>query len=505
MSTPRYFTVPGSNRQYDLDKILAATLLPLVMALLQVSSVNTLLPAVQDSLAASPSGIQWVLAGYALVYGIVLVPAGRIGDLVGRSLMFVIGLLIFCAGCVGCASVNSIGALNVMRVIQAVGAGVFSPQVTGMIQQYFDGHTRARAYGLMGVTISASVAAGPLISGLMVAAFGQDPGWRYAFAVNAPLGLIGIGFALRWLPFARERRTIGPDKASAAKAYREQEIAAGRKPSRKRGSKLDLDPIGMIGLSIGIFLIMIPFTASFPYRYLLLPTAVVVLADWFWWEYYYERSGHIPMVELKLFKISSFSYCTTLCAVLFLGSTSIFVLLALFVQQGLGQSALFTGLIGLPNAAVSGYASLWSAKKAISHGRLLQVWALLITIVAISATIGTAYLIVKFDLAPAWICIPITPLGIGLGIMGSVNTTQAMLEVPVAHGGTAGGIAQTSQRISTAIGNSVVTAVLFASGANFGASKAAWFDGVAVANLLIIAFAALATVIAIVYYQKRPR
>lgn len=175
------------------------------------------------------------------------------------------------------------------------------------------------------------------------------------------------------------------------------------------------------------------------------------------------------------------------------------------MQQGLGQSALFTGLIGLPNAAVSGYASLWSAKKAISHGRLLQVWALLITIVAISATIGTAYLIVKFDLAPAWICIPITPLGIGLGIMGSVNTTQAMLEVPVAHGGTAGGIAQTSQRISTAIGNSVVTAVLFASGANFGASKAAWFDGFAVANLLIIAFAALATVIAIVYYQKRPR
>lgn len=177
--------------------MLIAILIPLVMALLQVSAVNTLLPAIQETLGATSSGIQWVLAGYALVYGIILVPAGRIGDLVGRSMMFVIGLAIFSAGCLACALATDTVMLNAMRILQAVGAGVFSPQVNGMIQQYFDGRARAKAFGLMGLTISASVAAGPLISGATVAIFGNDPGWRYAFAINTPIGLLGLFLAFR--------------------------------------------------------------------------------------------------------------------------------------------------------------------------------------------------------------------------------------------------------------------------------------------------------------------
>ncbi|OFJ70705.1 hypothetical protein HMPREF3152_11060 [Actinomyces sp. HMSC06A08] len=503
MSAPRYFTVPGSSRRYDRNRILIATLAPLVMALLQVSSVNTLLPAVQSTLGASTSGIQWVLAGYALVYGIVLVPAGRIGDLVGRALMFVIGLLIFCLACIGCSVAGSIFSLNLMRLLQAVGAGVFSPQVTGMIQQYFKADDRARAYGMMGLTIAASVAAGPLISGIMVACLGDDPGWRYTFALNAPLGLAGIGLALRWLPFSKERRTIGAKKNLAAAQYRSAEAAAGRNPNKERGTKLDLDPVGMLLLCGGIFLIMIPFTASFSGRYWLLPLALVVLGAWTSWEYLYERAGHIPMVELKLFKISSFSYCITISALQFLGSTSIFVLLALYLQQGLEKSALFTGLIGLPNAAISGIASVWSAKRALKQGGALQVGALATIIISVLATIAIAYPISAGCLAPAWIAVPITPLGIGLGIMGSVNTTQAMVDVPVAHGGTAGGIAQTSQRIATAIGNTVVTAAFFAAGAKVGAPRTGWLNGFTIANLVVVAFVLASTALATTYWRRQ--
>ena len=485
--------------------MLIAILIPLVMALLQVSAVNTLLPAIQETLGATSSGIQWVLAGYALVYGIILVPAGRIGDLVGRSMMFVIGLAIFSAGCLACALATDTVMLNAMRILQAVGAGVFSPQVNGMIQQYFDRRARAKAFGLMGLTISASVAAGPLISGATVAIFGNDPGWRYAFAINTPIGLLGLFLAFRWLAFSKERRTIGPNRKKAREEYRRREIVAGRPASKKRGRTLDLDPVGMITLCIGVFLIMMPFTMHASWRMWLLPAAVLVLTAWVWWEYTYERRGHIPMVNLKLFKISSFSYCTAISALQFLGSTSIFVLIALFVQQGLGQTALFTGLIGLPNAVISAYFAVFASRHAIEKGRVLQVVALLIVIGSVLATVAVAYGVANLGWHPAWLTLPIAPVGIGLGMMGSVNQTQSMLEVPAAHGGTAGGMVQTAQRITTAIGNAVVTAVFFASGAAVGHTPSEWFRGFASAQALVVGFISLAVIVAVVYMVRGRR
>lgn len=111
--------------------------------------------------------------------------------------------------------------------------------MTGLIQQYFQGNARARAFGLMGLVVAMSVALGPLISGTLVQFLGEDPGWRYSFFINVPIGLFGAIAAWFFLPFGKERRTIGPDAPAVEAEYEAQEIAEGRNPARRRGTSID--------------------------------------------------------------------------------------------------------------------------------------------------------------------------------------------------------------------------------------------------------------------------
>jgi len=508
MNESRYFSVPGSDRRYDRNKLLAVLLIPLAMSLLQVSSVDNLLPAMQAGLDASSSDVQWVLSGYALAVGIVLVPSGRLGDVFGRSGMFVIGLVIFVLGSFACGLMNDAAPLNAMRIIQGIGAGVFSPQVTGLIQQYFDGRARARAFGFMGLVISVSVATGPILSGLFVAWLGDDSGWRWSFLINAPIGLIGLFFAFTLLPFGKERRTIGPDADANEREYVAQESAAGRPAPRKYGSKLDLDPVGMILLCLAVLGIMLPFMASASWRWFMLIGGVVIGVTWVCWEVSYKRRGHIPMVDLDLFKLNTFSSSVGITALQFLGTTSVFVILAMFLQNGMGASALVVGLVGLPSAVASAFAAVWSGKHALEKGWQLQVLAMSLATVAALIAIAVAWYISEGG-AVWWLSLPLILLGCGLGCMGAANQTTAMLDVPASHGGTAGGVYQTTQRIATAIGNALVTAVFFAvsSGARTGTSagNTQWFHAFGLGMTVIAVVAGCSLVATIVALAKHRR
>lgn len=106
---------------------------------MQVSSVNNALPALTEALGSSPSEVQWVLSGYTLAIGVVLVPAGRLGDIFGRSSLFMIGLTIFTLASLAAGLAPTTLVLNILRVFQGIGAGVLSPQTTGLIVQYFEG------------------------------------------------------------------------------------------------------------------------------------------------------------------------------------------------------------------------------------------------------------------------------------------------------------------------------------------------------------------------------
>lgn len=268
-------------------RVLATLLIPLAMSLIAVSSVNVALASIGHGLQTTDTQLQWILSGYTLIVGLTLVPAGRLGDMYSRRLMFIIGLLLFVTGSTLSALAPTAIFLNAARVIQGVGAGMYSPQIMGMIQQYFQGSERARAFGLFGMVVSFSVAIGPVLSGALISAIGTETGWRYIFFINIPLGLLGIVAGYLWLP--KEPRKPAPTEAQ---------------PLWMR-----LDMVGGALLLIGIVLLLIPLTFRTFHWYspLMVVAALAVIYAWVKWEARCTQLGRAPMVDLSLLRIRSFS------------------------------------------------------------------------------------------------------------------------------------------------------------------------------------------------------
>lgn len=148
--------IPSAQRW----RILAVLLVAIFMSLVGVSIVNVAIPSIQHGLGASDSDVQWVLSGYALTFGVVLVAGGRAGDLLGRGGLFVIGATIFTLASVAAGLAPGAGSLNAARFVQGVGSGLLNPQGVGMIQQYFRGAERARAFGAFGSVVGVAVGCG---------------------------------------------------------------------------------------------------------------------------------------------------------------------------------------------------------------------------------------------------------------------------------------------------------------------------------------------------------
>lgn len=434
--------IDGVEREFHRTKILFVLLMPLAMALMAISSVNVALPAVSDGLGATDADLQWILAGYGLALGITLIPAGRAGDVIGRGTLFVVGLTLFVLGSLACGLAPTPLFLNIARIVQGFAAGIFNPQVTGMIQQYYSGKGRAKAFALFGLTISVSVAVGPILTGAIISALGPEAGWRWAFLVNIPLGVLGVILALVWFPFETERRRW----------------AARKSPDRER---LDLDPFGTGLLTVAIFCLMFPFMAKSAAGWALLAAVPVLLWLWVRWERHYQARGGEPMVDLRLFGFPSFRSGTIISGTMFLGVASTFAVVAIYLQSGLGVDALTVGLIGLPNAILSAVSSMWSVKYVWTLGRKLAVRMLALMLLGTLASVVVVLLIPHG--APWWLlAVTLALNGFGMGAFGSVNQTLSLQDVPVRHGGTAGGIKQTVERAGAALGNAVVTSVFFA-------------------------------------------
>lgn len=510
---PRIITVPGSSKKYRTSLILVVVLMGLALTLLQVSTVNVALAVLPDSIGASAQEVQWVISGYALAIGLSMVPMGRIGDLFGRSLLFVLGLALFSLSSFLCAISTSGSMLVWMRILQGFAAGIFSPQTAGIIQQYFSGQARALAYALMGLVVSVTVALGPMLTGLLIAIFGREEGWRLAFSINLPLGLLGVACAILWLPFKRERIFARRARIEALEA----DIALATKSGKKvpKRPRVDLDPVGMILLGAAVIGMMLPFvTTGSLWRFILIPAAFAVLAGWVWWERAYEARGRYPMVSLRLFKIPSYSFASAIGAIQFLGMPSVYAINAMFLQNGFGETALIAGLSGMPGAFLSGLTSIVVARYTIKHGRSIQAWSLVIMLVGVVLTAVMAVLFARGG--SVWlISVGLAVLGFGSGSMGSANQTQAMLEVPPSRGGIAGGIQQTGQRIFTAIGTAILTGVFFSATAGLetttpGADLAvanAWSHGYVLSFAGCTGCIVIALVVAIifVFFPRQPR
>jgi EmrB/QacA subfamily drug resistance transporter len=462
----------GSGDQPDPRrwKALSVCLVGGFMVLLDVSIVNVALPSIRDGLQASESELQWVVSGYALTFGLLLVPAGRVGDVRGRRTMFVAALGLFSLASLACGLAPTSLFLVIARLLQGLAGGLLTPQISALIQQLFRGRERGTAFGLFGTVVGVSTAVGPLLGGALIALFGADHGWRWVFFINLPIGLAAMPLAWRLLP----------------------------KPDPAQRRRHDYDPLGVLLLGAGIVALLLPLVQERQWegsaKWLLVPVAAVLLGGFVAWEMHYSRRGKEPLVDLVLFRLRSWSFGAAMITLFFAGFTPLFFVFTLYLQTGLQYSALEAGLAITPFALGSAVAAAVGGRIVHRFGRLLVAVGLLLVV------IGFVGALVAVSLVPergtGWATfVPLLIGGLGAGLVISPNQAVTLSEVPVERAGTAGGLLQVGQRIGAAVGIAAVGSVFFARvSTTRGDFASAFHHGLLVATAFVVAALVLAVV-----------
>jgi len=415
---------------------LTVLLAGMFMSLLDTTIVNVALPTIRTSLAASESTLSWIISGYALAFGLVLIPAGRFGDRFGHKWVFFTGLAVFTVGSLFCGLAQDSAQLVIARVIQGLGGGIFFPPVTAFIQLLFAPAKRGKAFAIMGAVIGVSAALGPVVGGLLIQAIGEETGWRWIFAVNLPVGIIALVAAALLLPSGSE------------------------------GKRLSTDGIGLLLISAALVAILVPLIQGqeedWPlWTYLSLAAGVVLLVAFAFWERRLAAKGVEPLVPPHLFSHPAFTGGTILALVYFAAFTSIFFTISILWQAGLGHTALESGLVSVPFAIGSIVGASQSDRLAVRLGRAVLV-------------IGTAF--VATGLIALWIILltvptgdltnwellgPLALAGLGSGLFIAPNARFIVATVDRSEAGAASGVIGTMQRIGSAIGIAVIGSVFF--------------------------------------------
>ncbi|HWL02274.1 MAG TPA: MFS transporter [Microbacteriaceae bacterium] len=416
---------------------LVALILGAAMMMLDVTIVNVALPTLRESIGADESTLAWIVSGYSLAGGLTLIPAGRLGDRIGHKPVFVTGIIIFTLASLWCGLAVDGTQLVIARVVQGLGGGLFFPAIGAFIQLLFDGRARGRAFAVLGASIGVFTALGPLVGGLIIQAFGDEDGWRWIFFVNLPIGVLALVGALVLLPRGVEARA-------------------------ERG----FDGFGLALVAAGLVAILVPLIqgeeAGWPWwTWASMVAGILLLVCFGWWEVGRARRERTQMVPPRLFSHASFTGGVILGFVYFASFTSIFFVIALYWQSGLGFSALESGLAVLPFSigAVVGAALSERLSRRLGRGVLVLGTA--------SVAIGflalwLVVLLVDPSAMTMWIILlPLIVAGFGNGCFIAPNIQFIVATVERHEAGAAQGVINTIQRVGAAAGVAIVAAIFF--------------------------------------------
>jgi EmrB/QacA subfamily drug resistance transporter len=434
-SSPSTTTVPVVTRRTWMA--FAVLILGVAMALLDTTIVNVALPTIRTSLSADEATLSWIISGYALAYGLALIPAGRIGDRIGHKWVFIVGLAGFTLASLAAGLAHDTATLIVARVVQGLFGGIFFPPVTALIQLMFPPRVRGRAFAILGAAIGFSTALGPLVGGLLIQWLGNTDGWRSIFFVNLPFGVIAVIAAFLLLPGGAE------SKATSA-----------------------LDFFGFVLLAGGLVAVLVPLIQGqqdgWPlWTYLSIAGGIVLFVVFAIWELGVARRGKEPLVPPHLFSHPSFTGGAILALVYFAAFTSIFFTISLLWQAGLGHTALESGLVSIPFAIGSIVGASQSNRLAERLGRtVLLIGTGLVSIGLISLWL-VLLRVAPGDLTNWALLGPLLVAGIGSGLFIAPNAQFIVATVDRTEAGAASGVIGTAQRVGSAIGIAVIGSVLF--------------------------------------------
>jgi EmrB/QacA subfamily drug resistance transporter len=418
--------VPGKLRLTDRTRpwwTLTGACAGLFLLMLDSTIVALALPAIQRDLDASAIGLQWVMNAYLLTISVLTVTAGRLGDMFGRRLIFLVGLGAFAAGSILSAVAWSQDAIVAGRVVQGIGAAALLPLSIAIVSAAFTKAEQPRAFGIWAAVSAIALATGPLVGGLLI-----DVTWRLIFWVNLPLAALGAVIVL-WA--ARESRDVGA------------------------GHRIDVP--GLFTLTVGLGAVVLALVEANEWgwgsvRTIAVGAGGVTLLAAFWFA---EHRVRQPIVEFSLFRNGPYFGATAAAFAIVFAYWTVMFFQPQYLQVELGYSATASGLLILPVTApmilISPFAGRligrFGARDLMTVGMSFAV-AGLVVLTRITEDSGYGLLLPGYLL-----------FGVSLGLVYAPMSAAAMAAMPGAKAGIASGVLAMNRILAGAVGLAVTNAV----------------------------------------------
>ncbi len=436
---------------------LSVVLSAILMNLLDSTVVNVAAPAILRDLGGTFASLQWISAGYTLALAVGLLTGGRLGDMFGRKRMLMFGAAGFTVASLLCAIAWSPESLIVARVAQGLFAAVMVPQCFGMIRDLFSPQDMAKAFGIFGPSIGLATILGPIVAGLLT----EAAGWRSIFLINLPLGLFTLIAGNRYLP---RRKPVSDSKS--------------------------LDVLGMLLAGAGMFLLVFPLVLGreigWPaWTMVMLGASVPVLALFTWYQISRKAEGKVPLVQLTMFAKRSYSSGVLFVIVFFGAIVGFSLAVGVFLQMGLGYSAMKASLTMAGWAVGAFIGSAVSAMTMAKQGRRILHNGL--AFMALGTAIFLLVVVTAGTSVSGWLLsLPLLVYGFGMGqifvplfdiIMGDVEDHEV---------GSASSSLEALQQLGASLGVAVLGTVFFGASGLEHSSSGNPVDAVALVTVIAL-------------------
>ena len=407
---------------------LGAVAFGLFMIMLDNTVVFVALSSIQSDLHISQSELEWVVSGYALTFAVLMLTGGKLADLFGRRLIFIVGLAIFTASSLACGLATGAGFLIGARVVQGVGAALMNPATLSIIVATFPPRQRGTAIGIWVGVSAMALAIGPLIGGILT----EQINWSWIFFINVPVGIAGIIVS----------RLVITE-------------------SRDESEEQRLDLPGLISSAVGLFGLTYALIEGNNYGWssgrILASFAVAAVALIAF--VLLEMHQRVPMLDLSLFKNSTFSGANLTMLLVALAMFGVFFFNSLFLGQILHYSPIQTGAAFLPMTVLIVFVAPLAGRFSDKIG---SRWLMGAGLVLLSASL------ISFSMLDAsstfWHILPGLILGgFGMSLAMTPTTAAAMGSVPVDKAGVGSAVLNSMRQVGGSLGIALMGAIVAAS------------------------------------------
>ena len=427
---------------------------------------NVALPSIDNSLHASPSELELVIAGYGVAYAALLVLGGRLGDRYGRRHVFMGALVGFVVASAVCGFAPTVGVLIAARIVQGATAALLIPQVLATFHHTLEHERKARALALYGATSGIAAVVGQLVGGLLVSANIAGTSWRPIFLVNVPIGLIVLVVAARIVPQTRSEHPVGIDLAGTAL------------------------------FAATLIAVLVPLTEGHSlgwpwWTWAMIALAVVLGAITFVVERRAERRGEIPLLPPSLLRLPSMSRGLVMVFAFSVGFGAFMFVFALTVQNGLHEDALHGGLAILPMAVLFFLGSVFAPRLISRFGRAALSVGAVIQLIGLASLVGVV--VHGWPHVSLWdMAVPLALSGAGQSMLFTGLFRSVLADVPTHLGGVGSGVLITLQQSGLALGVATLGTLYIARAEHNTAHAFATVEAVQIAIIALLAIGAAA-------------